>query len=431
MRILVSDPAQLAAGRYRRFVRRAELRGLLADHLYEGQPYLALNAVVLDPSEAALLRSLSELFATAFHKGGQALMRDVPRLVEMGFPWAAAELLAAEAPRMPLAGRFDFIRDEAGAWWLLEFNADTPSGTREAIVADELVYELLPQARNLARPNLHLADALRAAFCAAVADMPPGLALGIITDAGELEDLAQMAFTAELLAAPLAARGTEVVLGDIRNLGAARGGLTLCGKRIGALYRYLPFESLFGTAGFAAIYEAAIAGKIRLLNGLYGLLLQHKGLMAWLWAHREEARFTAAERAAIDAHLAPAWTVSCLPPAARPSELVFKQVFGREGEEVFFGADLTADDLARIERRRTYIAQRRIQAPPLEAAVPTPAGFERRQLYATAGSYVVDGQWAGFYTRLGDRIVTARAKWLATFVKRKGLSDGREREASG
>src|SRR5712692_5208728 len=153
MRVLVSDPARSNEGRYRRFVRRAELCGLLADHLYQGEPYLALNAVVLDQSEAALLRHVTEQFATAFHKAAQVLAADVPRLVAMGFPWAAAELLAAETPAMPLAGRLDFVRDAAGAWWLLEFNADTPSGIREAIVADELVHRLLPQAGPLGRPN--------------------------------------------------------------------------------------------------------------------------------------------------------------------------------------------------------------------------------------------------------------------------------------
>jgi hypothetical protein len=37
--------------------------------------------------------------------------------------------------------------------------------------------------------------------------------------------------------------------------------------------------------------------------------------------------------------------------------------------------------------------------------------------YVTLGSYVVDGHWAGYYTRLGQKIVTAEAKWMATFVE--------------
>ncbi len=63
----------------------------------------------------------------------------------MGFPWVAAELLAAERPRMPLIGRFDFVQDSTGQWWLLEFNADTPSGIREGIVVRPLTERSDPQ----------------------------------------------------------------------------------------------------------------------------------------------------------------------------------------------------------------------------------------------------------------------------------------------
>jgi glutathionylspermidine synthase len=413
MRILIDDPRHVPGGRYRRFVRRAQAHGLLADHLYAGEPYLALNAVVLESSEADLLSGLSESFAGAFHKAGQALAGNVPALVEMGFPWAAAELLSAETLRMPLVGRFDFVQDESGNWWLLEFNADTPSGTREAIVADALVHDLVPKAGILCRPNEHLASVLANALSAAAGGMYPGQALGLVTNAGELEDLAQMAFTERLLAA----RGMPVVLGDMDNLQAVPAGLALRGRQLGAVYRYLPFESMFGTAAFSALYDAVTAGNVRLLNGLYGLLLQHKGLMAWLWTNRNSQDFTHTERAAIEDHLPPVWPVSGRPRGIPSSALVFKQVFGREGEEVFFGRDLDAEQLAVLEGRRTYVAQRRVEIAPLEAVLPSAGGPELRSGFATVGSYVVDGRWAGFYTRMGGPIVTARAKWLATFVE--------------
>jgi hypothetical protein len=37
--------------------------------------------------------------------------------------------------------------------------------------------------------------------------------------------------------------------------------------------------------------------------------------------------------------------------------------------------------------------------------------------YATIGCYAVGGEWAGYYTRLGGKIITSRAKWIATFVE--------------
>jgi glutathionylspermidine synthase len=417
MRALVTTPGPITQALYRRFIRRAELRGLLADHLYEGEPYLALNAIVLSENDRRLLAGLSDTFASTFHKAAEIVARDVPGLVRMGFPWAAAELLAAEPPRMPVLGRFDFVQDQRGAWWLLEYNADTPSGVREAIVADALVAELLPQARSLERGNAGLRRAVVAAFVHSTAALGAGDALGIVTDAGALEDLAQMAFTADLVRPALAERGIDAVLGDVHNLRPGLPGLSLRGRRVAALYRYLPFESLFGSPGFAAVEEASTSGSVTLLNGLYGLLLQHKGLMAWLWAHRDDPRFSPAERGSIRAHLAATWMAGEQSCGLPPSELVFKQVFGREGEEVFFGEDLSEAQVADLVRRQTYVAQRRIHPQALSAAIPTSLGTVAREGYATVGSYVTAGRFAGFYTRFGDKIVTARAKWLATFVE--------------
>ena len=417
MRALITHPGSLTPHRYRRFVRRAMLEGMLADHLVVGEPYLALNGVVLGREEAELLGRLTAWFSAAFQRVAREAAGDVAGLVAMGFPWVAAELLAEEARPPPIVGRFDFVRDRQGHWWLLEFNADTPSGIREAIVAEGLVQELVAAAAGLERPGEGLGRALVEAFEAATAECGPGRGLGLVTTAGELEDLAQLAFTRRLLERPLGARGVEVVLGDVDNLRSTRRGLTLCGRPVGALYRYVPFETMLGTPAFAAIFEQVAAGRLRLLNGLYGLLLQHKGLLARLWARRDDPALAAEERAAIGEHLAPTWPIDGYPAEVGRGELVAKQVFGREGEEVYFGEDLADEAWRALVGRRTYVAQRRVTIGELEAVVPTSAGPVLGRGYPTVGAYAVRERPAGFYTRFGGKIITARAKWLATFVE--------------
>lgn len=414
MRPLVTRPEALPDALYRAFVRRAQVEGLLADHLVLGEPYLALNAVVLDRGEDAGLRRLTEAFAGAFHAAGQALCRDVPRLIELGFPWAAAELLAAEAPRQPVIGRFDFAQDREGRWWLLEYNADTPSGLRESVVGDRLVHEMAPGAGCLGLPNEGLAELTAAAFDAAV---PDGPALGVVTSTQELEDLCQAAFTVGLIRPRLAARGIEVLLGDGRDLRSTSKGARLGRHAIGALYRLLPFEAAFGTPLFAALFDAVAAGRLRLLNGLYGLLLQHKGVMAWLWQHRDDPGLSAEQREAIGEHLPPTWLIDETPPGEGRDGLVAKQFFGREGEEVHFGAELSDDEWRELGRRRTYVAQRRVDLNYMEAAVPSSTGPERWQGHATVGPFTVDGRWGGYYTRFGPKVITNRSKWMATLVE--------------
>ena len=370
---------------------------------------------VLSERDASLLAELSDLFSQLFDRVARSLASDPARLIQLGFPWVAAELLAAEVPRQPLLGRFDFLQDEDGHWWLLEFNADTPSGVRESIVADRLVHRAI--GAGLDRPNGALAPALVEAFREALGGLPAGARLGLVTTASELEDLAQMSFTTALLRGPLGGEGYEIVLGDADNLDGQRRRLRLCGKPVDALYRYVPLESMLGTAAFTAVFEAASGGRLRLLNGLYGLLLQHKGLLAILWEQRDDPELSPDQRRALSQHLPATWSIDRCPAGQPRAELVAKQVFGREGEEVFFGEDLSAPAWQFLAAQQTYVAQRRLRPRAFEAVVPTAAGQCTQRGHATVGSYVVAGRWAGFYTRFGGKVITSRAKWLATLTQ--------------
>jgi glutathionylspermidine synthase len=417
LRALETAPEGVPTPLHRRFVQRAQVCALLPDHVVAGEPYLSLNGLALPSNDAAELAHLSEVFCGVFDRIAQRLCRDVPGLVDLGFPWMAAELLAAETPRVPLVGRFDFVRDRQGRWWLLEFNADTPSGIRESTVLDALLARFLPSVHRLGRPNAQLGPTLQAAFSRAVTGLSPGQHLGLVTTAAELEDLAQMAFTQRLLRVPLARQGLRVVLGDVDNLGSTRAGVTLCGVRVGALYRYVALEAMLGTRAWSAVFSAVAAGTLRLLNGLYGLLLQHKALMAHVWDHRHDEELSPMERQAIQEHLPPTWLIGDLPSGEHRAGLVVKQFFGREGEEVYFGDALSQRAWNVLAAQRTHICQRRIDVEPLDAVVPGWDAMRLQRGFVTVGSFVVDGRWAGFYTRFGGPIITSRAKWMATYTE--------------
>jgi glutathionylspermidine synthase len=248
-----------------------------------------------------------------------------------------------------------------------------------------------------------------------------------VTTASELEDLSQMAYTADLLQPALAEDGWDVVLGDAGNLRMTRNGLTLRGQPIDALYRYLPFEAIFGTPTFVAMEEAAALGRVEILNGLYGLLLQNKGLIAWIWSHRDDpGLFDAEARAAIEEHLPGTWLIGEVPPGIERERLVAKQVFGREGQEVFFREDCSPELWSTLTRRQTYVAQTRVQVAPMQAVVQSSLGPVVWEGFSTVGCFAVSGELAGFYTRFGEKITTARSKWLATFAE--AGDQGEERE---
>ena len=123
------------------FQLQAIRQGPLPDFWLYGEPYPALNGIVLTPAEHHALARLTEQFAGIFHKALRALFNDPSDpspLERLGFPWIVLELLRREADNPPfILGRFDFVLDARGAWQLLEYNADTPSGAREAVVVEE------------------------------------------------------------------------------------------------------------------------------------------------------------------------------------------------------------------------------------------------------------------------------------------------------
>ncbi len=422
MRMLLDNPAAASPTVYRRFFRRALFRGLTAGVATGSvSPYLSLNALVLDDAEVDSLAELTSRFARIFAIAGRCVAEDTDTLVAFGFPWSFAELLSEEPPRPIVFGRFDFFLDCAGRWQLLEYNSDTPSGIREGTAVDEAAFALLSPRFHVDRINDPLAPSLAAAFREALPGDGRPIRLGFLTEAGHLEDMGQTLYTERLIRAALAAEGVDTVLGDIDNLGWTRDRrVALVGQPIDALYRYYPFEAMLALPQFWMIAEAIASGRLLLLNGLRGLLLQNKGLLAWIWSHREDPMFSAEEQAAIKQHLPPTWWTREVPADFDRRKAVVKQVFGREGEEVYFGDAMSDEDWARCQQWGTFIAQVRVETPPLAAVTWDLQGRpEARTRWATVGSFVAAERWAGLYTRLGDHIVTAQAEFVPTFRSRR------------
>ena len=420
MRILLTDPAEVSPALYRRYQHRALFRACMAGTMSSFSSYLSLNAVLLSRDEAAELARLTTLFGGILNRAAAAAA-DRDQLVAWGFPRAFAELIVEEPARPVIFGRFDFLLANDGSWQLVEYNSDTPSGLREATAVDAAAFGLLGRRFSGRRLSAELGPRLGQAILRAIADLPRPCRVGFVTDSFHLEDMATSIFTERVLREALTSAGerdVETVVGDVKNLDASRGRVTLVGKRVDALYRYYPFETLLPQPQFLIIFEAVANGRLRLLNGPRGLLIQNKGLLAWVWEHRDDPIFTSAERVAIRDHLPATWWVRDLPADEAPERLVIKQVFGREGEEVYLADRLSADDMARIREWGTFVAQRRVATHPVPAVAWDWKGEPlRAERWPSIGAFTVDDEYAGVYTRLGSPILTSQAEFAPTFVE--------------
>lgn len=404
-------------------VARAGLRSLALDTRLHGWRYLSLNALVLAPGEAAQLAELTAVFGRLLTRATHRLLDDTAWWADLSWPWPAIELARQEPawPGLPVTpyGRFDWLLSTSGRWQLVEFNADTPSGGRETCGLEAAVRALYAH-HALRRTGARLAPRLVRAMRRRIAAHQQSTGqtvqrVGVVSSHAWTEDLAQAWWLAGLLAAD----GVPSVVGDVADLATAGHEVLLRGQPVQALYRFYPVERLYRHGVCGPLLEAAVEGRLLLLNGLRTFLAQSKATLAYLWHQRADGWLSAAERELVEAHL-PAVLRAREPAAAQwLADSVVKHVNGREGDDVALGDALSADGWEARLLEGGYVVQRRVQQQALEdvevdetrrvVEIATPR-------YACVGTYYVDGRFGGCYTRLGGLITQTRATFAPTYV---------------
>ena len=410
-------------------VATAGLEQLNLDAWAGGHRYLSLTAVCLTPGEAQQLHELTERFSRLIDVAVNGLLEDRDWWSELAWPVAAVEL-ARQEPNHPhnmatLYGRFDCLLDQNGTWQIIEYNADTPSGGREATGLEPNIARRHNGTRRL---TPRLARRLVATIHKRVTTyLRPVTAIGVVAPHSWLEDIAQATWLADLLAQS----GYQAFVGDVTDLAARGGRILLRGRPIDALYRFYPVERLYRHAIFADIAEASIDERLLSLNGLRGFLAQSKACLAWLWSNR--CAFSLADQAAIEQHLPV--TLRARDPLAVElvPRSVVKHVNGREGDSVVFGSTLQPSQWEARLIEGGYVVQRAVDSVPV---CDVEVDDVRRAVqvvsprYACVGAFSIGGQFAGCYTRLDGPITSARATYAATLVDPSAPPSGRRRSAS-
>lgn len=396
-------------------VAAAGTRQFNVDTWAAGHRYLSLAAVALTPAEANQLREVTRQFGPLLDQAVAGVLSDSTWWPALAWPWAAIELARQEPPHAngcsSLFGRFDCLLDHSGTWQVIEYNADTPSGGREATGLEPAIARLYPGSRRL---SAHLAAHLARAVVERIHQHEgPVRLVGIVAPHNWLEDLSQAVWLARLLEGA----GQPCLVGDVRDLEARRGRITLRGRAVDALYRFYPFERLYRHAIFASLCDAAIDGRLLLLNGLRDFLAQSKACLAWLWANRSQ--LPPSDCQAVERHL-PRTVLAAEPSALELlADAVVKHVNGREGDSVVFGDALEQRGWEERLLEGGYVVQRRVRSPALEDVDVDDWRREVRVLderCACVGAFSIGGDFAGCYTRLDGPITSARATYAATLV---------------
>ncbi len=421
--------------RFCAIVRLLNERAALDDGLFEsnvrGRPYVAFGGLVLSKPERAGLVYLTETFNAIMTKAMSAIVEEPPAILrKLGWPEHLEHGLRREPLNRTLTplGRFDFALDRAGVWRLMEFNSDTPSGAQEITWVEERQWSYIARlAPGLARLNPQIGPTMAQALYqeALYIPEPPGQPpvqgprylprIGFLTQGRHLTDLAQVTYYARALED----LGLECIISDISNLSLLGGHLYLLGRPIDAIYRLYPIEYMATEPLFAAYLQTNLNGWLKCLNNLRGFFAQSKAVMAWVWQQRGSGLFSSEERETIERHLPETYLLEDLPEDFDYSPYIVKEFYGREGAEVYNGANLSFEGWLQCRTWRTFVAQRRIEIAPVEHALPSSdwSNVDLVEAFPCVGGFIMGGRWGGCYTRIGGLITNSYAQFIPTLVE--------------
>jgi glutathionylspermidine synthase len=359
------------------------------------------ESIVLDAElHRRVVRTVEDLHQ-ALLRFEERVCRDPKALEHMGIPTAIHPLVAADAPRLQCA-RYDLFPTEDGRLMVSEFNEDVPGGFNEA--------QGIPELLGNPGPGLRWEAGFRARFLEAFREFD---AVALLHATAYSEDLQHML----ILERWLAEDGHPTVLGSPAHL---RGGGRLGRRRprilgvpVEAAFRFYPGEWMPRLPNLSTWLR--VGPRLPMMNPLRQLVRQSK-LMFALW--REEGALDAADRALLDAHCPRTESFrSAMADRLRdePERWVLKRAFGRMGDSVVMGSLVTPEEWEAAIRAATrspagWCVQECFQVRPV--------GFEAGPMYPAIGAYVVNGRFAGYYSRVAPRpLTTHEAYHVGTLVQ--------------
>jgi glutathionylspermidine synthase len=323
--------------------------------------------------------------------------RDPAALRSLGIPPAMDAIIADEPEGTLQIGRYDLFLTPGGRWMISEFNEDVPGGFNEAA---------LPELLGDPGPGARWEGDLRRRFVDAFRDYEN---VALLYATGFAEDLQHVL----ILERWLTDAGHPTVLASPAHLTRRWRRPRILGTPIDAAFRFYPGEWMPRLPNLATWRR--VAPRLPMMNPFHRLIRQSKSVFALM---RHGHLLDPADRALVDRHCP--YTVPFDPGAMtrlreEKERWVLKRAFGRMGDAVVIGAlvpdkEWTAALATAARSPGDFCVQERFEVRPV--------AFEAGPLYPSLGAFVVNGRFAGYYSRAAaEPFITHRASHVATLVE--------------
>ncbi|MFU8805670.1 MAG: glutathionylspermidine synthase family protein [Bradymonadaceae bacterium] len=355
------------------------------DIFHRGDSSILPEALVLTAGEHQKLVEAAEGVWAGLREVEAVVRRDADLLDAVAVPATLTQAIVEQRDDHPRVTRCDFHLTTDGGWMISEFNDDVPSGYAECTGLAAVLMEDWSERFE----GLEFKGDLRGQT---LDSLKPWSSIGLVHATAYSEDLQHVALVEEWLKKV----GHTTILGSPANLSVEGEQTYLFDTPIDALFRYFPGEWIGDLPNFEDWSRAA--RTLPMMNPLSALASQSKRFYA-TWSEHE---IPLSEEASgwLDAHIPPSRYLGSMSKEevfSNPEKWVLKGAFGRMGNTVRIGPLLSEADWKKavdeaFDVPRVVVAQERFET----AALWTSKGLG----YATVGVYLVDGRFAGYFSRI-------------------------------
>jgi glutathionylspermidine synthase len=355
------------------------------DIFHRGDTSILPEALVLSAEEHQFLTQTAEAVWAALREVEEVVRGDEAMLEALAVPEQVREAVVEQRDDNPRVTRCDFHLTEQGRWVISEFNDDVPSGFGECTgLAQVLSDDWADRFQGLA-----FKGDLRKAVVEAMA---PWESIGFVHATGYSEDLQHVALVKEWLEEA----GHPTVIGSPANFRVDGDQAFVFDTPVDAIFRYYPGEWLGDLPNVEEWCKAA--PFLPMMNPLSALASQSKRFYA-SW-NEQDLPLSREARSLFEEYLPASVYLSSLDREEvlkNPKRWVLKGAFGRMGKTVRIGPLMPREKWEKavqeaFEAPQIVVAQKRFDT----AALWTAKGMG----YATVGVYLVDGRFAGYFSRI-------------------------------
>jgi glutathionylspermidine synthase len=375
------------------------------DRVYACYDVLSITLELVTAIEKATVDCWQILVAA----GSEVRSRSDSELIALGYLPETLDLLR-DTVQPPFIGRCDFAVTDRGIF-MLECNAEVATFLVETFEMNGLVATQFGQQDPNAQSKTILQQELNAYLDRIIPELlgkaPEDCRIAFSAIGNAAEDIGTAKYLCELCHYP-----AEVVPIEQFQLDET-GVYNRAGQPIDVIYRIYPTEwmvldrdPITQTSLWEILEPLIFDRKVALINPVSSMLLQNKSLLASITTLAQQGHWSAEEQKIIDRH----FLLTTLDETAIAPPYVSKPTFGREGNEVRIVEDSILGNTELFNPSAEYasfqkVHQQYVQLPTIDLQDDT--------YTLQISCFVINGKATGIAARIGDRVITNHAYFLA------------------